>query len=615
MPAVREVAPHVAAQRAIEDYAVVGDCRAAAMVSTHGSVDWLCWPRFDSPAIFCALLDVERGGSWSLRPRGACSSTRRYVGETAVLETTFTTGTGTFVLTDAMSIATAQDQLGQLQPEHEFVRILTCTRGEGAVETVFEPRTGFAQWNDLLRDRGRLGIRVETRQGLLTLLCDGGLAVDADERGARGLRTLHLGESVHCTLSWTAETPAVLTPLGDATRDKLSRTLRAWEAWSARTTYNGPYAALVRRSAITVRLLSFAPSGAPVAAATTSLPEVRGGTNNWDYRYCWLRDATFMTRGLLALGHPDEAGAFVNWLLHSTRLTQPRLMVLYDVYGRAPATESTVPGLAGWGGAGPVRVGNGADDQLQLDSYGEVVDAVWRITIAGHRLSRDACGVLEGFGLQVCEHWQVPDAGIWEPRDQPQLHTHSLVLCWTALDRLVDLQRRGLMRDRQKALFERTRDTIHRVVSTRGWNETLGSYVSVLDGDALDATALLLGWYGFEAAGSQRMRSTCARLVAALSPAPGLLFRNTEAGDDGAFGICSFWLAEHFARGGGTLAEARAAFEATAAYANDVGLLAEQIEPHTGHALGNVPQNFTHVGLINAALSIAERARAEEASA
>jgi GH15 family glucan-1,4-alpha-glucosidase len=292
-------------------------------------------------------------------------------------------------------------------------------------------------------------------------------------------------------------------------------------------------------------------------------------------------------------------------------LTRPRLEVLYDVYGRPPAKESAVKGLSGYQNAGPVRTGNGADGQVQLDSYGEVIEAVWRVTRAGHGLSRAACDVLESFGRYVCKHWHDGDAGIWEPRGEPIQHTHSLLLCWAALDRLIDLQDHGDMRKRHRTLFSTTRDEIRSQIDQHGYNADLGAYVSVLDGDSLDATALMIGWYGFESPASERMRSTYRLLMAELSPGAGLLFRNKSDGDDGAFGICSFWLSEHLAQGGGTLAEACAAFEATLSYGNTVGIFSEQIEPATGRALGNVPQTFTHVGLINAALSIAEREKRE----
>lgn len=598
----------------IEDYALIGDCRSAALVSRGGSIDFLCWPRFDSPAIFCALLDPESGGAFRIAPVESSTTERTYRGETAVLRTTFTTETGIFELTDAMLVTTDEERHRALTPEHEIVRVMTCVEGHGHVALHYAPRPHFGTVGCSLADRGALGLRLSTRAGLLTLRTDTNLRLAGDHRSAEARRLLIAGESLHCSLTWAADGPAVLEPLGEPTVDKLTRTEATWLQWSARTTYGGPYSALVKRSAVVLRMLAYAPSGAIVAAVTTSLPEVRGGANNWDYRFCWLRDAAFTVRGLLALGHPEEADAFVRWLLHATRLTQPKLMVLYDVYGREPKGETSVTGLRGYGGALPVRTGNGAANQVQLDSYGEVVDAAWRLAVASGVLSRGAAKVLERMGGYVCDHWREPDAGIWEPRDEPQLHTHSLALAWVALDRLIDLQARGLMRTRGRARFADARASIRREIDARGYNDELGSYVSVLDGDELDATALLLGLYGFDDPASERMRSTHARLVERLSPAPGLVFRNAELGDDGAFGICSFWLADHLAQGGGTLAEARAAFEATAAYANDVGLFAEQIEPGSGAALGNTPQTFTHVGLINAALSIMERLRKEQAA-
>ena len=600
--------------RPIEDYALIGDCRSAALVSRLGAIDWLCWPRFDSPSIFCGLLDSERGGSFAVAPCDAFTTHRRYLGDTAVLVTTFETVDATFVLTDCMAIWSPDDRHGALHPEHEILRHLRCTRGQGDVALRFEPRTGFAEANDPLIDRGKLGLRVETREGLMTLRTDLPTVLSEGRRGAAARKSLKAGDEVHVSLTWTEDAPAVLPPLGDFTRASIAATKALWNEWSSRTTYDGPYRDAVVRSAIVVRLLTYAPSGATIAAATTSLPETRGGPNNWDYRFCWLRDASFTVRGLLALGHPEEAQAFKDWLLHATRLSQPKLLVLYDVFGRSPPKEATVATLRGYQGAQPVQTGNGADGQVQLDSYGEVVDAVWRVTRAGIPLSRDACGVMEAFGRYVCEHWRDADAGIWEPRGEPERHTHSLALCWTALDRLIDLQEHGDMRSRLRPLFERNRSEIREDLREHAYNTALDSYVSVLDGDQLDATTLLFGWCGFEEPSSDRMRNTFRALMNELSPEPGLLFRNDTAGDEGAFGICCFWIAEHLARGGGTLAEARAAFEATLSHANDVGLFAEQIEPG-GKALGNTPQTFTHVGLINAAMSIAERDRSERADA
>lgn len=595
---------------AIEDYAMIGDCRSAALVSRSGSIDWLCWPRFESPSIFGALLDSERGGTWSIRPRGAFISKRRYLGDSAVLETVFESGGAEIVVTDAMPIASEHDARTMLTPEHELVRIIECRRGSCTVEVRLSPRPRFGEGPFRVRDRGKLGLRFETPDGLLTLLTDAAESSASSDGGVTWSLSMHAGDAVHYSLSWTVDSPAVLPPLGAWTRASVERTLRHWNTWASRTCYDGADRAQVVRSAITVRLLAYSPSGAIIAAPTTSLPETIGGALNWDYRYCWLRDAAFTVRGLLELGHPEEARAFADWLLHATRLTHPRLLVLYDVFGRAPAKERELPGLAGYEGSRPVRVGNGADHQLQLDSYGEVIDSVWRIACAGIPLDKTTAEVIEGFGRYVCEHWPEPDSGIWEPRGRPSSHTHSLALCWTALDRLLDLQKRGMVRRRNENLFSAQRGVLAQVLRERGYNQRIGSYTAELDGTALDATSLLLGWYGFESPASRRMRSTHRRVMASLSPRPGLLYRNrTETSDEGAFGICSFWIAEHLARGGGTLAEARAAYRATTAFANDVDLMAEEIDPQTGRALGNFPQTFTHVGWINAALSIAARER------
>lgn len=600
-----------AGTRPIEDYALIGNCRSAALVGKDGAIDWLCWPRFDSPPVFAAILDPLSGGSWSIAPAGALArhATRAYVGATAVLRTTFRDDSVEVTLTDAMPITSPDDEKTSLSPENEILRIVTCVRGSAEIEVVFDPRLSFGKRTPRLVDRGKLGLRVEMPDGLLTLRSEHPLTVSTGQ-GATGRFVLQEGESAHFSLTHTLDAPAIIPPLGEWTRRVLAKTLGLWEEWSAKTRYDGPFREHVVRSAIVVRLLAYAPTGAIVAAPTTSLPETIGGKHNWDYRYCWLRDAAFTVRGMLALGHQDVAMAFTSWLLHATRLSKPKLMILYDVYGRAPPKESELDRVAGYAASRPVRTGNGADDQVQLDCYGEVIDAVWRVTRAGNPLDKETCSTIDAFGRYVCKHWREPDSGIWEPRSGPKQHTHSIVLCWVALDRLIDLQSRNEMRVRHRALFEDHRARIRREIERRGFNESLASYTAELDGDTLDATALLLGWYAYEEPSSARMKSTFDALVERLSPAPGLLYRYRGEGDDeGAFGICSFWMAEHLAQGGGTHAEACASFEKTLAYGNDVGLFSEEIDPRSGSALGNFPQNFTHVGLINAALSIDERAR------
>jgi GH15 family glucan-1,4-alpha-glucosidase len=592
----------------IDDYAVIGDGRAAALVSRLGSIDWLCWPRFDSPSLFAALLDASKG-HWRIAPSAACDAKRAYVYGTNVLQTRFQTATGRLVVTDLMPVASEEDKRRALVPDHEILRVITCDRGEVEVAMAFDPRPGYGRLPKL-RDCGALGIRVDAHGGAVFLRTDLPRVLDA--AGVRGRVTLRAGDTRFASLSFAADGPAVLPPLGRCSRRALARSIDWWRAWTGRMTYDGPARDAVMRSALALKLLVYSPSGAVVAAATTSLPEQPGGDLNWDYRFCWLRDASLTVRALLGLGYADEAEAFVGWLLHSTRLTRPELKVLYDVYGNLPRRERTLPGWGGYGGARPVRIGNAAVTQLQLDVYGEVIDAAAQLARAGVAFDRETRRMLAGFGQFVCRHWRQPDEGIWEPRSGRAAHTHSRLLCWTALDRLIELHEKGILRSASVDELRATRALIRREIEVRAWNPTLHSYVATLEGDEVDATLLLLSWYGFEDAASPRMRATYARVREQLGGPDGLLYRyrNGESPDEGAFGVCGFWGVEYLALGGGSVAEAERAFSSLLRYGNDVGLFAEETDPHNGAALGNFPQAFTHVGLINAAISLARRKRA-----
>ena len=592
---------------AIEDYAAIGDGRSVALVGRDGSIDWLCWPRFDSPSIFGSMLD-ENGGSWRLAPIGPFRVSRRYVDETNVLETRFETDAGTLVVTDLMPVASEDDKHRLLLPDHEILRVVQCLRGEVELELRFAARGDYGRRRGRIRHAGPLGIRVEFGADLLVLRSDIPLEITADYQ-IRGRALLRAGDAIHASLTFADEWPAVLPPLGEWSRAAIDRSVAWWRDWASRLRYDGPCREAVVRSALALKLLVYAPSGAVLAAATTSLPERIGGDLNWDYRFCWLRDASFTVRGLLALGCSPEAHAFVNWLLHATRLTQPELRILYDVYGNDSLDERILEGFTGYRGSRPVRIGNAAARQRQLDVYGEVIDAVTHFVRAGGALDRDTKRTLCAFGEYVCRHWQEPDEGIWEPRSGAAHNTHSRLLCWTALDRLLQLHAQGHLDRAPAALFQEHRERIRREIDARAWNPALDSYVAQLDGDSLDATLLLLPWYGFEDAESDRMRRTYARVRERLGAGDALLYRYVTADSpgEGAFGICSFWGAEYLALGGGTPEVARDSFERLCGYANDVGLFAEEIDPATGAALGNFPQAFTHVGLINAAISLACR--------
>ena len=530
-----------------------------------------------------------------------------------MLETTFHTDSGSLVLTDLMPVASEEEKRGQLLPDHEVLRLVECVEGEVEIELVCEPRPRFGLERPRARVAGRLGARMETSAGLLVLRAD--LPLTADDRGVRARARLRAGESRHVSLTLADDWPAVLPVLGDASRAALDRSVAWWRSWASKISYDGPGREAVIRSALVLKLLVYAPSGAVVAAPTTSLPERVGGDLNWDYRFCWLRDASLTVRALFGLGCPDEATAFLGWLLHSTRLTQPEMQILYDVHGNLPVAERCLDHLAGHRGSRPVRVGNAATEQLQLDVYGELIDAAHQLAGHGGEFDRETQRLLRRVGEYVCRSWSRPDEGIWEPRSGRRHHTHSRVLCWVALDRLLDMHASGLLRGAPVERFSAHRDLIRREIEARAWNPHLHSYVSLLDGDEVDASLLLLPWYGFEEASSARMQGTWDRIRERLEVCgSGLLhrYRDGDSPGEGAFGVCSFWGVELLALGGGPLDEALERFERLCGYANDVGLFAEEIDPTTGEALGNFPQAFTHIGLINAALSLAERQKGIE---
>jgi GH15 family glucan-1,4-alpha-glucosidase len=592
----------------IGDYGLIGDCRTAALISRDGSIDWLCVPRFDSPSVFAALVDQERGGRFRIRPVGSFETVRRYVGESAALETTFRSGTGVLRLTDVMPVASEADKRRELWPDHEILRVLECLEGEVRIEVAFDPRPQYGRLTPEFVETGAGGLICQEGPLALALRSELPLQPARGPGGARGEAVLRRGDRRSLSLVVAHGLPLVTAPLGHAAGARLHRSVRWWQEWASGCRYDGPYRDAVVRSALTLKLMTYAPSGAIVAAPTTSLPEHVGGVRNWDYRFCWLRDASMTLRALLELGYGIEGEAFLSWILHATRLTWPELQILYDVYGESRLPERELPYLEGYAGSRPVRIGNAAADQLQLDTYGEVMDAAYQYIEYGGRLDRTTGRMLAGLAKTVCRRWREPDEGIWETRGGRRHHTYSKAMCWIALDRLVRLARAGHIPGPIVDL-ERELALIRAAIETHGYSERARSYVSVFDGEEVDASLLLLLLYGYADASAPRMRATCARVHERLG-VNGLLHRYLDddglSGREGAFGICSFWAVECRALEGDSEGAARA-FDHVLSFANDLGLFAEEIDPATGAALGNFPQAFTHVGLINAALTLAGR--------
>jgi GH15 family glucan-1,4-alpha-glucosidase len=584
----------------IREYAAIGDGRTVALVARDGAIDWLCLPDLDSPSTFGALLDSERGGRFELEPVTPYEATRRYLPGTNVLETTFTTATGIVRVTDAMTLPA-----GGLAPYRELVRRVEGVAGEVAVRWRIAPRPGYGDAPEL---GSRAGIPVFTRgrDALAVLLWDAG-DPNAREGVLEGRFSAVAGGVGHLVLAAAHQEPLVLPARAEVVA-RLAATERAWRDWSDGREYEGPWRDAVVRSALALKLLVFAPSGAIAAAATTSLPETIGGERNWDYRFSWPRDSAFTIRALLALGCSREASAFFSWLLHTTQLTHPEVRVLYRLNGRPDADERSLP-LAGYRGSSPVRVGNGAAGQTQLDVYGEVFDAASEFARFADGLDRDHARRLAGIADQICTIWRRPDAGIWEVRSDAAQFTQSKMMCAVALDRACSLADRGLLRG-EVHRWRRERDRIHAFVETHCYSERKGSYTRTADEELLDASLLLGVIAHYDDPSSPRLVGTVDAIRRELARGP-LVNRYTSEdglpGEEGAFLACSFWLVEAYARQG-RLAEATTLMDELVAVANDVGLYAEEVSPATGEFLGNFPQGLSHLALINAAVSIAEAA-------
>lgn len=591
--------------RPIEDYALIGDGLTAALVSRDGAIDWACFPRFDAPSVFARLLDADDGGYWQIAPVDAFTVERAYLPDTAVVATRFTTATGAIELLDFMP---PQQVARGGRGEHAIVRLVRGLHGSVEIATRLTPRFDYGRERPWWMIQEGAGVRAAREDEALTLFTDLPLRIVADV--AEGRRVVASGEEVAFLLAYRRPfSPLWPGGMAGTARQLLDQTVAHWHEWIGRCTYTGPHAAMVRRSALTLKLLDYLPSGAIVAAPTTSLPEAIGGERNWDYRYAWVRDTAFALYALFGLGYREEAEAFLGWIVAVSRRDPLTLQVLYGIEGERQIAESILTHLRGYRDSRPVRIGNAAYDQRQLDIYGEVVDCAFLHFKHGGTVDPELWAFVRGIVDYVCAVWTEPDQGIWEVRSGPRHFVYSKAICWVALDRGVKLARRaGLPAD--VATWERIRDEIHAELLREGYNEALGSFTQTYGGTELDAAALALLLRKVLPAADPRMRSTVARVATDLREGDFLHRYTTERVDDGvggpegAFLMCSFWLVDCLAEMG-QIAEAEDLFARLLAHANDVGLYAEEIDPSSGEHRGNFPQAFTHIALINAALVLA----------
>ncbi len=586
---------------AIGDYALIGDCHTAALVGCDGSIDWLCFPRFDSGACFAALLGDPNHGRWLIGPVQDARSSRRYREGTLILETDFETDEGAVRLIDCMP----------LSPDRwDVVRIVQGLRGRVAMRMELAIRFDYGSIVPWVR---RVDDVLEAIAGPDRLELRADVPVHGENMKTVSEFTVEEGDRIGFSLNYRASNEPTVPPFDK--EEALAQTETEWREWSARCRYAGPWKEHVVRSLITLKALTYGPSGGIVAAPTTSLPELPGGVRNWDYRYCWLRDATFTLNALLLAGYHDEAKAWGEWLLRAIAGRPQDLQTLYGVMGERRLDEYEVNWLPGYGNAAPVRVGNAATKQFQLDIYGEVMDTAHLSRAAGRKPQE------VGWNIQIAllqfleEHWQDPDEGIWEIRGPRRQFTHSKIMCWVAFDRAIkDAETYGLKAPLNR--WREIRDAIHDQVCSQGYDAAQGSFVQSYGSPHLDASLLLIPQVGFLPPTDARVRGTVEAIERSLV-VDGLVLRYSshasEAGVDGlppgegTFLPCSFWLADALALIG-RREEAQALFERLLTLTNDVGLLAEEYDPRTGQMLGNFPQALTHMALINTArlLSISE---------
>jgi GH15 family glucan-1,4-alpha-glucosidase len=588
----------------IAEHGIIGDLHSIALVGTDGTIDWYCPGRFDAPSVFGSLLDKEKGGFWRIAPAvPAGRSKQLYFPDTNVLITRFLTPEGVVEMQDFMPVS-------ERPAEHRqrLIRRLVAVRGELHLRLELEPRFDYAR-ADHVAHVFEGGVVFHGPD--LSLALDSAVPLEQTERGVKAAFTLPAGETATFTLESVDESYETHRHSEDETRELFERTVAYWRRWLKQCRYQGRWRETVHRSALTLKLLTYQPTGAIVAAATTSLPEQLGGERNWDYRFTWIRDAAFSVYALLRLGFKEEAEAFMGWI--DDRLNERMegesgpLQIMYGIDGRADLEEIQLDHLEGYEGSAPVRIGNGAATQRQLDIYGEMIDSIYLYNKYGKPLYHDSWAAVRRVIDWLCVNWDETDEGVWETRGGQQKFTYSRLMCWVAVERAIRIARqRGLPADLVN--WMRIRDEIYDQIMEHGWNEKRQAFVQHYKTDVLDASILLMPLVKFISPTDPRWLSTLDAIGKELV-SDSLVYRyNAKAspdglqGDEGTFSICSFWYVEAMARAG-RVDEARLAFEKMLTYANHVGLFAEEIGP-TGELLGNFPQAFTHLSLISAAVNL-----------
>ena len=595
-------------QPPIADYGLISDMHSCALVSRAGSIDWCCFPRFDGAAVFSRILDWERGGYFQLAPEGVRAVRRRYLPATNVLETTFETDSGVARLLDFMPVH-AHD--GPEDPHAEcsqqVVRVLECTEGRVRFEMQCHPRFDYGTIIPHIALQGsHCGFAHGGADGL-SVFCSASMWAIADD-GFRADGELAAGEQVTAAVTYQSRSITNPTELSEqGVRDRLRETVDFWERWSAINTYEGRYREQVQRSALTLKALTHAPSGGLVAAATTSLPEAFGGPRNWDYRFTWIRDASFALYALSILGYRQEVEHFKSWLEWSTAGRARDLQIMYGLGGERRLTEVELTELDGYRQSRPVRIGNGAHDQFQLDIYGELLDSAHLYRVFGGEMDPEYWAFLVRVVDFVIDHWRDSDEGIWETRGERQHFVFSKVMCWVAIDRAIKAAR-ALDLPGDVALWRRVRKEIKEDVLAHGYDAERGAFVQAYGRKNLDASTLMLPLFGFIKADDPRMRSTIEAIERELTSPQGFVYRykgfhDGLHGGEGTFTVCTFWLADNLIALG-EVDRARALFETLLSYGNDLGLFSEEVDPESREMLGNFPQAFSHMGLINTAVQL-----------